>query len=134
MKNSKEETIRLYTEDYLKDKSEDKRNEFFAKPAARQYSAIMAWKRRNELRDKPKEASAADIIKLASALPSMIENAENFSDKELERLHEIIDAAKDRLNNFHRIRNTRELRALQRTQEEIRLRIEALRSEGVVEE
>ena len=133
MKLTKEEAVNKYQEEYLKDKSEEKRNEFVSKPLNTRESAIMAWKRRTELRNKKAEGlSAADVIRHASSLAAMIETTENFTDKELEKMHAAIDAAKETLNNFHKIRNGRELRALERSRDEIQARINALLEAGTL--
>lgn len=130
---TKEEAVLKYQEEYLKDKPEDRRQEFYSKPLQTRYSAIMAWKRRHELRqNKPVGLSSSDVVRHAQSLATMIETAENFSDKEMEKLHSAVDAAKEMLNNYHKIRRGRELRALEREREELQRRIDLLKSEGII--
>lgn len=131
MKNSKEAKVKQYLEEYLKDKPEDWKGEFLAKPIERQYSTIMGWKRRNEIKSKARGLNPADVIKHASALASMIELTENFTEKEQQKMIEALDAAKEKITNFQRIRDARRLRALERQQEEIQQQINRLRSAGV---
>lgn len=129
MRQTKEDVVNKYQEEYLSGKPAEVREAFFQKPISTRYSAIMAWKRRNELRrQKPEGLSAADVIRHASALATMIETTENFTEKEMERMHAAIDEAKDKLNNFYRMRHERELRELERTRDEIQQRIDAIRA------
>lgn len=127
MKNSKEDTIRKYLDEYLKNKSEDKRQEFMSKSESKQYAAIMAWKRRNELRDKERGLSAADVIKHAASLKTLIELTDNFNEKEMERMYEALGEAKTSLDNFHRMRKEREIKRLEQEQRELQDRINRLR-------
>ncbi len=130
-KKSKEATVQAYLKEYLEGKSEGRRNAFLLKDIDRQYSAIMAWKRRKEMKEESKGISAQDIIKHASSLSELIDMAENFTDREAQKLHEALDAAKEHLDNFHRVRKSRELRELQKAQEELQRRIDSLRAEGI---
>ena len=45
----KTDTIALYLEEYLNGKSDEDRQRFYEKPVEKQYSTIMAWKRRREI-------------------------------------------------------------------------------------
>lgn len=129
MRQTKEDVVNRYQEEYLSGRPDDVREAFFQKPVATRYSAIMAWKRRNELRNKrPEGLSAADVIRHATSLAGMIETTDNFTDKEMERMHAAIDQAKEALNNFYRIRYERELRQLERSRDEIQQRIDEIRS------
>lgn len=130
-KNTKSETIKAYLDEYLQGKSEEKREEFLSKDIDRQYSAIMAWKRRRDIKGETKGLNAADVIKHASSLADLIDMTESFSEKEMAKMHEAIDAAKERLNNFNRMKKSKELRELQRAQEELQRRIDSLRAEGI---
>ena len=127
MKNSKADTIQKYLDEYLKGKPEEKIREFHEKPLARQYAAIMAWKRRNEEREKGKGLSAADVIKHAVGLKTLIELTDNFNEKDMQKMREALDAARESLDNFHRMRKERELRQLEREQQELQERINRLR-------
>lgn len=134
MRTTREETIRLYAEEYLAGRNDEQRQEFYNKPIARQYSNIMAWKRRQDKRNTPVEAlDVAAVIKHAQALATMIGMTCMMNEHEMQAMHAAVDAAKDALNNYYRVRNTRELQALKRQQEEIQRRIEQLRYEGADE-
>lgn len=73
MRTSREDTIRQYAEEYLAGRSDEQRQEFFSKPIARQYSNIMAWRRRNDKRQavqEPEALSVAAVIKHAPGAAS----------------------------------------------------------------
>ncbi|MDE7081376.1 MAG: hypothetical protein K2O78_06985 [Muribaculaceae bacterium] len=137
MRTSREETIRQYAEEYLAGRSEEQRQEFFSKPIARQYSNIMAWRRRNDKRQAaPADAEAlsvAAVIKHAQTLPQLIDMTVTMSAQEMQAMQEAADAIKRTLDNYYRVRNTRELQALKQQQEAIQRRIDQLRYEGADE-
>ena len=136
MRTSREDTIRQYAEEYLAGRSDEQRQEFFSKPIARQYSNIMAWRRRNDKRQaaqEPEALSVAAVITHALALPRLIDLTVTMSAQEMQEMQEAADAIKQTLNNYYRVRNTRELQALKQRQEEIQRRIDQLRYEGADE-
>jgi hypothetical protein len=136
MRTTREETIRQYADQYLQGKSEAQRQDFYSKPVERQYANIMAWKRRAEKRREASEEMSldvADVIKHARSLTSLIDLTGNMTQDEMRQMHEAVDAAKHALDNYYRVRNTRELQALKRQQEEIQRRIDQLRYEGADE-
>lgn len=134
MRSTREETIRQYAEQYLEGRTEEQRREFYERPMARQYSNIMAWKRRRERKNPTVEAlEVATVLKHAQSLAEMIDMTETMTEAEMQAMHAAVDAAKETLNNYYRVRNTRELQLLKRQQEEIQRRIDQLRSEGADE-
>lgn len=134
MRSTREETIRQYAEQYLEGRTEEQRREFYERPMARQYSNIMAWKRRRERKNPTIEAlEVAAVLKHAQSLAEMIDMTETMTEAEMQAMHAAVDAAKETLNNYYRVRNTRELQLLKRQQEEIQRRIDQLRSEGADE-
>lgn len=134
MRSTREETIRQYAEQYLEGRTEEQRREFYERPMARQYSNIMAWKRRQEKKNPPVEAlDVASVLKHAQSLASLIDMTDTMTAEEMQAMHAAVDAAKETLNNYYRVRNTRELQELKRQQEEIQRRIDQLRYEGAEE-
>lgn len=134
MRSTREETIRQYAEQYLEGRTEEQRREFYERPMARQYSNIMAWKRRRERKNPTVEAlEVAAVLKHAQSLAEMIDMTETMTEVEMQAMHAAVDTAKETLNNYYRVRNTRELQLLKRQQEEIQRRIDQLRSEGADE-
>lgn len=134
MRSTREETIRQYAEQYLEGRTEEQRREFYERPMARQYSNIMAWKRRRERKNPTVEAlEVAAVLKHAQSLAEMIDMTETMTEAEMQAMHAAVDAAKETLNNYYRVRKTRELQLLKRQQEEIQRRIDQLRSEGADE-
>lgn len=134
MRSTREETIRQYAEQYLEGRTEEQRREFYERPMARQYSNIMAWKRRRERKNPTVEAlEVAAVLKHAQSLAEMIDMTDTMTEAEMQAMHAAVDTAKETLNNYYRVRNTRELQLLKRQQEEIQRRIDQLRSEGADE-
>lgn len=134
MRTTREETIRQFAEEYLAGRSEEQRREFYEKPVARQYSNIMAWKRRQDKKnEKPEALDVATVLKHAQALAPLIDMTETMTEQQMQAMHAAVDAAKETLNNYYRVRNTRELAELKRQQEEIQRRIDQLRYEGADE-
>lgn len=134
MRSTREETIRQYAEQYLEGRTEEQRREFYERPMARQYSNIMAWKRRRERKNPTIEAlEVAAVLKHAQSLAEMIDMTDTMTEAEMQAMHAAVDTAKETLNNYYRVRNTRELQLLKRQQEEIQRRIDQLRSEGADE-
>lgn len=134
MRSTREETIRQYAEQYLEGRTEEQRREFYERPMARQYSNIMAWKRRRERKNPTVEAlEVAAVLKHAQSLAEMIDMTDTMTEVEMQAMHAAVDTAKETLNNYYRVRNTRELQLLKRQQEEIQRRIDQLRSEGADE-
>lgn len=134
MRSTREETIRQYAEQYLEGRTEEQRREFYERPMARQYSNIMAWKRRRERKNPTIEAlEVAAVLKHAQSLAEMIDMTDTMTEAEMQAMHAAVDTAKETLNNYYRVRNTRELQLLKRRQEEIQRRIDQLRSEGADE-
>lgn len=134
MRNKREDTISQYAEEYLAGRTEDQRREFYERPIGRQYSNIMAWKRRQEKRNEaPEPVDVAAVLKHARALSSLIDMTTTMTEQEMQAMHAAVDAAKDTLNNYYRVRNTRELKELKRQQEELQRRIDQLRAEGAEE-
>ncbi|MBD5369928.1 MAG: hypothetical protein HDR80_02130 [Bacteroides sp.] len=136
MRPNKEETVAMYAEEYLKGKSEERRQKFNDASLNNKYAAIMAWRRKQEAASKKSGGTVvtgADVLKHASGLASLIKMANDIKDAERERIYAALDEARQTLDGFNRIRNTREFEELKRVQEEIQRRMEALRADGVNE-
>lgn len=125
-RTKRQDTVNKYLEAYLEGKSQAKREEFLSKPFDKQYACIMAWKNRYGNVAKKLGVSPADVIKHTRSIAELIEMAENFSDKELKKMHEALDAAKEKLNGYQEIVKKRKLRELERERENIQRQIDAL--------
>lgn len=123
----KEDTIRLHLDRYLDGKSEQKRADFLAKPVAQQYAAIMAWKRRNDIREQA-AITAQDLLKHIRSLQKLIPLATDLTPKDIEKLTQETSEVMSILGDYERQRAHREIEALEREQEELRNRIESLRN------
>lgn len=129
----KSETIEKLAEAYLADKNEEQRRAFWEKDENRRYSAIMAWKRRNEL----KEAGAAnipDIIRTIRSAVKEIGRLESLPEREAEKLLDEIDALRRNVTDFDSIRALREIRELEEQKARLEKRMQELRAKAFKEE
>lgn len=58
----KTETIALYLDDYFNGKSDEEKQSFYEKSIEKQYSAIMAWKRRRDMSGAASNPSSVATI------------------------------------------------------------------------
>lgn len=123
----KEDTIKLYAEKYLEGKSEEKRNEFFAKDVNRQYSAIMAWKRRESLKDK-EALNVNDLLRHLRSLRRLIPLIEDLTSKDIDKLTAETDEIRKLLDSYESEKARKELERLEREQQELQQRIEMLKN------
>lgn len=125
-RTKRHETVEKYLEAYLKDKSPEKREAFLAKSFDKQYACIMAWKNRYGNLAKNVGVSPADIIKHTRSITDLIDLAEDFSDKELKKMYDAVEAVREKLDGYQQIRKERELRRLEKEREAIQRKIDAL--------
>lgn len=123
----KEDTVKLYAEKYLEGKSEEKRNEFFAKDVNRQYSAIMAWKRRESLKDE-EALNVNDLLKHLRSLRRLIPLIEDLTSKDIDKLTAETDEIRKLLDSYESEKARKELERLEREQQELQQRIEMLKN------
>lgn len=123
----KEDTIKLYAEKYLEGKSEEKRNEFFAKDVNRQYSAIMAWKRRESLKDE-EALNVNDLLRHLRSLRRLIPLIEDLTSKDIDKLTAETDEIRKLLDSYESEKARKELERLEREQQELQQRIEMLKN------
>lgn len=124
----REETIRLHLEQYLEGKSEEEREAFLAKDLNRQYSAIMAWKRRAGLKKAAEGITAADLLKHIRSITRLIPLATSLTPRQVTEITEALDEAREMIGNYERDRARRELQELERQQKDLQSRIDMLKS------
>lgn len=132
---TKEETVMTLREEYLAGKSAEKREEFFAKPLERQYSAIQTWKhRRDKAMRKPKPAAEhpADIASHLGAACKAVNSGADLSDASLAQIRSLVEELASLIGAELNRRRDAEIEELQRRQEEIAARLELLQNKGNV--
>lgn len=130
--NKREEAVKRYCEDFLRDKSDEKRVEFFSKPLEKQYATIMAWKYRQdkhkEVRSRrPRRQAAltpADVLRHIRALPELIAMIDNMADKDFDPMYQALDEARVALNNYHATRQARIIARLEQERDAIQRKID----------
>ena len=122
------ETVAKYINDFLKDKSPEAADKFRAKGVDKQYSAIMAWRRklRQEAQTPESAEAIVDYIKQACVL---ISNAAELSADELARITLQIDQLREYLDEYKESQRMRKISELERRQEEIARQLRELRGE-----
>lgn len=134
----KTDTIAMYREAYLAGRDEADRKAFEEKDVARQYTAIMSWKRRQELAASAPsrlagQGSVASIIEAVRNACKALQSMEELSSRDSERLSEAVSQLRYELENFDIIRKGRRLKELRSRRSELDREIGLLESEGVEE-
>lgn len=129
----KSETIALYRDAYLEGKDEIDRRSFDEKDEARQYAAIMSWRRRQELAAAGKEASPSFVLETVKKARKLLLALNELVPKDRERLSAATAELKDDIDNFELILKGRRLRELRNQRSSLDKEIEQLESEGVKE-
>lgn len=133
----KSETIALYIEEFLEGRSEEERQRFHEKDLAKQYSSIMAWKRRRDLASNADNlSSVTSMFETLKKIRKAIPNLEVLPQKDADKLRGVLNEIHDDINNFDRIKKGQLLRELENEREKIARQgenidrqIEALRQE-----
>ena len=123
----KEDTIQLYIEEYLSDKSDEQKTEFRNRDIARQYSTIMAWKRRRSLKVLEQQSDASSILAALRQVRMSIEASKDMSETDMNKIKEAVTQISESIASCELRRDLREIEELQRRQDEINRRLETLR-------
>lgn len=123
----KTETIALYIDEYLNGKSEEERQQFYEKPVDKQYSTIMAWKRRRDLAGSNANVSSVAAMtealrKVKKAIPAL----DSLSPKDADRLRTALHEIYYDIDNFDKIKKGQLLRELESEKEKIIKQTESL--------
>lgn len=114
-----QEVVRKFQEDYLKGKTQEEREAFFAKDIKRQYGNIQAWKRRSIVKASREELAPEDIVTNLKCTFQHIKNLTKVSDKELAKISREIDNLKELIDDFGRIRRENQLKELRQQQRQL---------------
>ncbi|MDE6294723.1 MAG: hypothetical protein K2M03_01525 [Muribaculaceae bacterium] len=123
----REETINKYLDKYLDGKSEEQREAFLAKDVNKQYSAIMAWKRRGELKKSGEGVSVSEVLKHIKGIHSLLSLVPSMSPLQVNMLTEELDRVKTAVENFEADRARREIDELEQRKRELDEKIAQLR-------
>lgn len=139
----KSETIAFYKEAFLAGKPEDVRRKFEEKDMEKQYSSIIAWRRRQRKaapseEDKGEAAlpTPADILSSLRKIKEEVPALENLPHEIREQMLGVLGEITSDVHNFDRIKKSQLLSKLENEQEEInrqrdslQQRIDSLRQE-----
>lgn len=139
----KSETIAFYKEAFLAGKPEDVRRKFEEKDMEKQYSSIIAWRRRQRKaapseEDKGEAAlpTPADILSSLLKIKEEVPALENLPHEIREQMLGVLGEITSDVHNFDRIKKSQLLSKLENEQEEInrqrdslQQRIDSLRQE-----
>ncbi len=129
----KSDTIALYRDAYLEGRDEVDRRAFYEKDEARQYAAIMSWRRRQEQAATDREASPSGVYDLIKKARKVLLALNELAPKEKERLSIAANELKNDIDNFDIILKGRRLRELRSQRDSLAKEIEMLESEGILE-
>ncbi|MDE6792869.1 MAG: hypothetical protein K2J48_07290 [Muribaculaceae bacterium] len=141
----KTETIALYKEAFLAGKPEDVRRKFEEKDMEKQYSSIIAWRRRQRKSsvDAPEEEkmekqplTPTSILESLREIKNTIPTFDELPHEMREQLLSVLGEITSDIHNFDRIKKSQLLSKLESEQEEInrqrdtlQQRIDSLRQE-----
>lgn len=129
----KSETIAMYRDAYLEGKDEIDRRSFEEKDEARQYAAIMSWRRRQEQAATDREASPSAVLEAVKKARKVLLALNELAPKDRERLSAATAELKADIDNFDIILKGRRLRELRSQRSSLDKEIELLESEGIQE-
>ena len=109
----REDTIKLYAEDFLKGKSDKVREAFYAKSLDKQYASIMAWKKRVSEKGMPQTATIGDVMnplrdksKIEESMARIREAIEDFEATKRQRAIDNLEAEiKAKTRQLDKLRN-----------------------------
>lgn len=124
----KAETVAKYIDEYLSGKSPHVADKFRAKDVNKQYSSIMAWRRKMRQEESTPE-SADVIIENLKRVSTLISNAPSMSDDEIEHLYEQLRLLRNQLDQYKESQRARRISELEQRQQEIARELLILRGE-----
>lgn len=131
----KSETIALYRDAYLEGRDEIDRRNFEQKDEARQYAAIMSWKRRQDIAAGVKEVPAvptpAIILDLIKKAHKALLSLDDLNPKDTAKLSEACGKLKEDIDSYGMIVKGRRLKELRSRLSDLSREIEQLENEGV---
>lgn len=123
----KSETIAFYKEAFLDGKPEEVRRRFEEKDMEKQYSSIIAWKRRQRkaavaaesAEDEPHLTSPNDILRTLRQIKEQIPALEALPHEIADQMLGVLGEITNDIHNFDRIKKSQLLSKLESEQEEI---------------
>lgn len=123
---TKRETIDKYMDAFLKGRSQATAEKFRAKAEHLQYASIMQWRRRlRKLENTPK--STKEIMETLRRATSLIENAPEISDTDMQTIDHEIGNLRQALATCYERTRTRRISELEAQQRRINEQLELLK-------
>lgn len=127
----KEDTINKYIVEFLAEKSEEEREAFVQKDVARQYSAIMSWKRRMDIKRAEEISGAETILGMLAQLRRAVEIGKDMTEEDCIKIISAAEGIKSAAEQVRIRLDEKELAELKRKHEEIERRIRQLQEKAL---
>ena len=123
MRKSRTETIAENIDEFLSTKSEEYKNKFREKDIDRQYAAIANWKRNAKnlsmaTKDLAK-VTASNVLNYLKEAHKKLSKLENLSPKEAQKIVAMLDAVRNSIDNFDRVKKEQLLNSLRMEKEKL---------------
>lgn len=131
----KTETIALYLDDYFNGKSDEEKQSFYEKSIEKQYSAIMAWKRRRDMSGAASNpSSVATILEALKKVKRAIPALDTLSPKDADKIRTALNEIYNDVDNFDKIKKVSYCanwnpKKIERQTENLQRKIEGTRQE-----
>lgn len=126
---TRKETIDRYIDSFLKGRSQNAIDRFRSKAEHLQYASIMQWRRRmRKMENTPK--STREILETLRRAVSLIENAPEISDTDLQAIEAELDTLRRAAAECHERTRTRRISELEEQQRRINEQLEQLKGNG----
>ena len=123
MRKTRSETIAEHRDEFLSTKSEDYKNKFYQKTENQQYAAIANWKRTAKnfgmaTKDLAK-VTATTVVSYLKDANKKLQKLENLSPKEAEKIQQLLDAVRNSIDNFDRMKKQQLIETLKLEKEKL---------------
>lgn len=121
MRQPKSATIAQYRDEFLANKSEDYKNNFWQKTEDQQYAAIANWKRNAKnlggaTKDLAK-VTATTVLNYLKEAHRKLQKLDTLSPKEATKIQAVLDSVRGSIDNFDRMKKQQLLEALKSEKE-----------------
>ncbi len=119
----REDTIKLYAEDFLKGKSDKVREAFYAKSLDKQYASIMAWKKRVSEKGMPQTATIGDVMNHLRMSQNLLARLNDLTPRDKSKIEEAMARIRESIEDFEA---TKRQRAIDNLEAEIKAKTRQL--------
>lgn len=109
----REDTIKLYAENFLKGKSDKVREAFYAKSLDKQYASIMAWKKRVSEKGMPQTATIGDVMNHLRMSNALLSRISELSTRDKAKIEEAMGKIRASIEDFEATKRQRAISDLE---------------------